>query len=62
MPTQHVQSAVHYTTVGTTPMQHAGCSEGMVTIDGSEKLTKVMCAALKEKVKCPQNHMFQIPH
>ena len=47
----------------TTPqwVQHqcniAGCSEGMVTIDGNEKLTRAMCAAPKEKVKCPVNHI-----
>ena len=35
----------------------AGCSEGMVTIDGNEKLTRAMCAAPKEKVKCPLNHI-----
>ena len=35
----------------------AGCSEGMVTIDGNEKLTRAMCAAPKEKMKCPQNHI-----
>ena len=43
----------------TTPLcvQHQWCSEGMVTIDGNEKLTRAMCAAPKEKVKCPLNHI-----
>ena len=27
----------------------------MVTLDGNEKLTRAMCAAPKEKVKCPVN-------
>ena len=34
----------------------AGCSEGMVTIDGNEKLTRAMCAS-PEKMKCPLNHI-----
>ena len=34
-----------------------GCKEGMVTIDGNEKLTRTMCAAPKSKVKCPLNHV-----
>jgi len=34
-----------------------GCREGMVTIDGNEKLTRAMCAAPKSKVKCPVNHI-----
>ena len=34
-----------------------GCKEGMVTIDGNEKLTRAMCAAPKEKVKCPVNQI-----
>ena len=34
-----------------------GCKEGMVTIDGNEKLTRGMCAAPKEKTKCPVNHI-----
>ena len=34
-----------------------GCKEGMVTIDGNEKLTRAMCAAPKEKTKCPVNHI-----
>ena len=29
----------------------------MVTIDGNEKLTRAMCAAPKEKVKCVVNHI-----
>ena len=35
----------------------SGCKEGMVTIDGNEKLTRAMCAAPKEKTKCPVNHI-----
>ena len=35
----------------------AGCKEGMITIDGNEKLTRAMCAAPKDKVKCPVNHI-----
>ncbi len=42
-------------------VQHAcsipGCKEGLVTIDGNEKLTRAMCAAPKDKVKCPVNHI-----
>ena len=34
-----------------------GCKEGMVTIDCNEKLTRGMCAAPKEKTKCPVNHI-----
>ena len=34
-----------------------GCREGMVTIDGNEKLTRAMCAAPKSKVMCPVNHI-----
>ena len=34
-----------------------GCSEGMITIDGNEKLTRAMCAAPKEKTKCPVNQI-----
>ena len=33
-----------------------GCNEGMVVIDGNEKLTRAMCAAPKSKVTCPVNH------
>lgn len=35
----------------------SGCKEGMVTIDGNEKLTRSMCAAPKSKVMCPVNHV-----
>ena len=28
-----------------------------MTIDGNEKLTRAVCAAPKEKVKCPLNHI-----
>ena len=33
------------------------CKEGMVTIDGNEKLSRPMCAATKSKVLCPVNHI-----
>ena len=29
----------------------------MVSLDGNEKLTRAMCAAPKDKVKCPVNHI-----
>ena len=51
-------------TISTLPprwVQHsckvAGCKEGMVTIDGNEKLTRTMCAAPKSKVTCAVNHV-----
>ena len=34
-----------------------GCREGMVTVDGIEKLIRAMCAAPKSKVMCPVNHI-----
>ena len=33
----------------------SGCKEGMVSINGNEKLMRAMCAAPKEKTKCPVN-------
>ena len=33
-----------------------GCREG-ITIDSNEKLTRAVCAAPKEKIKCPVNHI-----
>ena len=34
-----------------------GCKEGMVTIDGNEKIRRAMCAAPTSKVICPVNHI-----
>ena len=34
-----------------------GCKEGMITIDGNEKLTRSMCSAPKSKMLCPINHV-----
>ena len=34
-----------------------GCKEGMITIDGNEKLNRAMCAAPKTKVMCDVNHI-----
>ena len=34
-----------------------GCKEGMVTIDGNEKVNRTVCAAPKNKVKCDVNHI-----